>query len=134
MIFFILFVISLVILLVTRSREFKEREIDMSANKSPGLDMMDAVGVSVIRHQNKTMVDSIELRSLNDSSTPASVTPSSSVSMPAMFASGNNSGSHKSSGGVSSVDKKAGGEGERRSRPNSFNGSLVNPDSYSTDL
>ena len=134
MIFFILFVISLVILLVTRSREFKEREIDMSANKSPGLDMMDAVGVSVIRHQNKTMVDSIELRSLNDSSQPAPVTPSSSVSMPAMFANGNNSGSHKSSGGATSVDKKAGGEGERRSRPNSFNGSLVNPDSYSTDL
>lgn len=94
------------------------KDSDTSSNKSLVLngEGLDSVGVSVVKNQAKVSVDAIELWSLD----------SGQRSEDHLVANGNNSSAHKS--------ERGGGEGEIRSRPNSFHGATVNPESYSTDL
>ena len=100
-----------------RSKESR-KDSDTSSNKSLVLngENLDTVGVSVAKNQTRVSVDTIELWSFTGQHAE-----DHSVS------NGNNSSMHKSM-------EKGGGEGEIRSRPNSFHGAVVNPESFSTDL
>ena len=100
-----------------RSKESR-KDSDTSSNKSLVLngESLDTVGVSVAKNQTRVPVDTIELWSFTGQHAE-----DHSVS------NGNNSSMHKSV-------EKGGGEGEIRSRPNSFHGATVNPESFSTDL
>ena len=112
-----------------RKKEEKEKErprskdarkdSDTSSNKSLVLngDSIDGVVVGVVKNQAKVTVDTLEMRHLTKR-----------YSQDHPVTNGNNSSSRKSS------TDKGGGDGEIRSRPNSFHGALINPESYSTDL
>ncbi|XP_070180871.1 uncharacterized protein [Littorina saxatilis] len=94
------------------------RGSDTSSSKSLVLngESLDSVNVSIVKKQSRDTVDSVELLHLGRMR----------YSDDHPVTNGNNS-AHK-------AGERGGGEGEVRSRPNSFHGAVVNPESFSTDL
>ena len=105
-----------------RSKDSR-KDSDSSSIKSLVLngEGLESVGVSVVKSLSKVPVDTVELWPLGRTR----------YAEDHPLSNGNNSSTHSK---PSTADRGGGGEGELRSRPNSFHGAMVNPESFSTDL